>query len=87
MPARPPPRRGSPSCARPTPARRRSGPASRSAASPFGHDHAIPMYVDEDLLVYDEVWAAAGLPDAVFPISPQDLQRASGARAVDLKEE
>lgn len=54
---------------------------------PFGHDHAIPMYVDEDLLVYDEVWAAAGLPDAVFPISPQDLQRASGARAVDLKEE
>lgn len=54
---------------------------------PFGHDHPIPMFVDEDLLAFDEVWAAAGLPDAVFPISPQELQRASGAHAVDVKEE
>ena len=52
---------------------------------PFGHDHPMPMFVDEDLLVFDEVWAAAGLPDAVFPISPRALQRASGARAVDVK--
>ena len=52
---------------------------------PFGHDHPIPMFLDEDLLTFDEVWAAAGLPDAVFPISPQELERASGARAVDVK--
>lgn len=54
---------------------------------PFGHHHPIPMFVDEDLLAFDEVWAAAGLPDAVFPIAPQDLQRAAGAHVVDLKEE
>jgi len=52
---------------------------------PFGHDRAIPMYVDEDLLAFDEIWAAAGLPDAVFPLTPDDLLRASGARAADLK--
>jgi prolyl-tRNA editing enzyme YbaK/EbsC (Cys-tRNA(Pro) deacylase) len=52
---------------------------------PFGHDRPIPMFVDEDLLAFEEVWAAAGLPDAVFPIAPQELQRASAARAVDVK--
>ena len=53
---------------------------------PFGHDRAIPMYVDEDLLAFDEIWAAAGLPDAVFPLTPDDLLRASGAHAADLKQ-
>jgi Cys-tRNA(Pro) deacylase len=53
---------------------------------PFGHDHAIPMFLDADLLAFDEIWAAAGLPDAVFPLSPGDLLRASGARPADLKQ-
>ena len=53
---------------------------------PFGHDRPIPMYVDEDLLSFDEIWAAAGLPDAVFPLTPDDLLRASGAHAADLKQ-
>jgi prolyl-tRNA editing enzyme YbaK/EbsC (Cys-tRNA(Pro) deacylase) len=44
------------------------------------------MYVDEDLLAFEEIWAAAGLPDAVFPLTPDDLVRASGARAADLKQ-
>ena len=54
---------------------------------PIGHDHRIALFLDEDLLTHDEIWAAAGLPDSVFPISPADLQRASGARAADLKAE
>ena len=54
---------------------------------PFGHEHPIPLYLDEDLLAFDEVWAAAGLPDAVFPLAPDDLLRGSGARATDLKHE
>ncbi len=54
---------------------------------PIGHDDRIAMFLDEDLLAHDEIWAAAGLPDAVFPISPGNLQRASGARAADLKAE
>ena len=60
-------------------------PMAMGGIPPFGHDRAIPMYVDEDLLAFDEIWAAAGLPDAVFPLTPDDLLRASGARAADLK--
>jgi prolyl-tRNA editing enzyme YbaK/EbsC (Cys-tRNA(Pro) deacylase) len=53
---------------------------------PFGHHDPIPLYFDEDLLAFDEVWAAAGLPDAVFPLTPDDLLRGSGAQAADLKQ-
>ncbi len=52
---------------------------------PFGHADATRVVVDDDLLVYDVVWAAAGLPDAVFPIAPAHLVRASGARAADVR--
>ena len=53
---------------------------------PFGHGRPIPMYIDEDLLAFDEIWAAAGLPDAVFPLTPDDLLRASGGHVADLKQ-
>jgi prolyl-tRNA editing enzyme YbaK/EbsC (Cys-tRNA(Pro) deacylase) len=42
--------------------------------------------VDQDLLGFDEVWAAAGKPDAVFPLRPSDLLRLSGARSIALAE-
>jgi prolyl-tRNA editing enzyme YbaK/EbsC (Cys-tRNA(Pro) deacylase) len=53
---------------------------------PFGHPQRLTSVVDEDLLRWDEVWAAAGTPDAVFPLSPAELLRASGARPADLAE-
>ena len=53
---------------------------------PFGHSRPLDVLVDRDLLGYDEVWAAAGTPDAVFRIAPQDLVRASGAAAADFRE-
>ena len=34
---------------------------------------ALPVYVDRDLLGYELVYAAAGLPECVFPIAPQEL--------------
>jgi len=43
--------------------------------------------VDGDLLGYGQVWAAAGTPDAVFPISPDELVVASGGVPADLREE
>ena len=46
---------------------------------PFGH--GCPVLVDQRLLAFDLVWAAAGLPDTVFAIAPADLERVSGARA------
>ena len=53
---------------------------------PFGHPRPLRVFCDRDLLGYEEVWAAAGTPHAVFAIAPTDLLRASGAEAVDLKE-
>ena len=52
---------------------------------PFGHATAVPVYMDEDLLRYDVVWAAAGRPDTVFQIEPARLLELSDARVADLK--
>jgi prolyl-tRNA editing enzyme YbaK/EbsC (Cys-tRNA(Pro) deacylase) len=52
---------------------------------PVGHAEQIETYVDEDLLQYTEVWAAAGTPHAVFRIPPAELARASGGRVAAVK--
>ncbi len=52
---------------------------------PFGHNTKLRIFIDPDLLQYDEVWAAAGTWNDVFPIAPNDLVRASGAVVTDLK--
>jgi prolyl-tRNA editing enzyme YbaK/EbsC (Cys-tRNA(Pro) deacylase) len=52
---------------------------------PFGHPSPLPTAVDEDLLGYGEVWAAAGTPRDVFAIAPPDLVRLSGGAVADLK--
>ena len=54
---------------------------------PFGHSTALRVFIDPDLLQYDEVWAAAGTWHDVFPLAPTDLVRASGAAVADLKRE
>ena len=46
---------------------------------PLGHAHPIEILMDEDLLLHDTVWAAAGTPRHVFPVSPHDLRRVAGA--------
>jgi prolyl-tRNA editing enzyme YbaK/EbsC (Cys-tRNA(Pro) deacylase) len=53
---------------------------------PFGHPRALRVLVDRDLLRFDVLWAAAGAPDAVFPIAPADLLEASGGTPADFKE-
>ncbi|MCB9430524.1 MAG: YbaK/EbsC family protein [Ardenticatenaceae bacterium] len=52
---------------------------------PFGHVSPLPIFVDEDLLPFEVVWAAAGTPFAVFAVAPADLLRVCGGTAVDLK--
>jgi len=49
---------------------------------PLGHD--LPIYVDEDLLRYDEVWAAAGTWTDVFPVAPGELVRVTGGTVCSL---
>ncbi|HWI74948.1 MAG TPA: YbaK/EbsC family protein [Baekduia sp.] len=43
--------------------------------APYGHPSQLETLVDEDLMTYDEVWAAAGHPNKVFPIAPVELLR------------
>ena len=52
---------------------------------PFGHTTHLRVFIDPDLLQYDEVWAAAGTWHDVFALSPTDLERVSGGIVTDLK--
>ena len=49
---------------------------------PLGHDTPLPTFLDKTLLDYDVVWAAAGTPDAVFPIAPAKLAEATAATVI-----
>ena len=51
---------------------------------PVGLASPIETYIDEDLLRYDEIWAAAGTPHAVFPLTPADLQKMTGGQVVTI---
>jgi Cys-tRNA(Pro) deacylase len=51
---------------------------------PFGHATDLAVFVDEDLLSFDEVWAAAGTPHVNFASAPGDLVRATGGTVTDL---
>jgi prolyl-tRNA editing enzyme YbaK/EbsC (Cys-tRNA(Pro) deacylase) len=53
---------------------------------PFCHDTDVPVLVDETLFEYETVWAAAGTPEAVFPVAPEELRRLADARVVDVAE-
>ena len=53
---------------------------------PFGHIRKLTVLFDRDLLQFETVWAAAGTPNAVFPIEPKRLAEASGAVVADIKE-
>jgi prolyl-tRNA editing enzyme YbaK/EbsC (Cys-tRNA(Pro) deacylase) len=51
---------------------------------PLGHPAPVRTLLDEDLLRFETVWAAAGHPHAVFPIAPAALVSATGARVTQL---
>jgi prolyl-tRNA editing enzyme YbaK/EbsC (Cys-tRNA(Pro) deacylase) len=73
---------------------RRASPEEARAATgfavggtpPFGHPDPMPAYLDPALLAFQEIWAAAGTPDSVFPLPPSELQRATGAQTADFTE-
>jgi prolyl-tRNA editing enzyme YbaK/EbsC (Cys-tRNA(Pro) deacylase) len=52
---------------------------------PIGHNEKMETYLDEDLQQYLVVWAAAGTPNAIFKLSPSDLQKMTGGRTVQVK--
>ena len=52
---------------------------------PVGHVQQIRIFIDEDLLQYNEIWAAAGTPKAIFKLTPQELQKITRGRVVSVK--
>ncbi|MFL1676998.1 YbaK/EbsC family protein [Paenibacillus thiaminolyticus] len=51
---------------------------------PIGHKEQIVTLIDEDLLPYAEIWAAAGHPHAVFPLTPQELIGMTSGRVMPV---
>lgn len=52
--------------------------------SPIAHPKALPTYIDPWLRRYDEVWAAAGHPAAVFSTSYDELLKLTGAQVLEV---
>lgn len=53
--------------------------------SPVGHTAPLATYIDEDLLTFDELWAAAGTPNAVFRLTPAQLLSLTGGTVGRIK--
>ncbi|MCL6640220.1 MAG: YbaK/EbsC family protein [Candidatus Rokubacteria bacterium] len=51
---------------------------------PLGHARLLETFIDEDLMQYSEIWAAAGTPHALFRLVPADLVRMTGGRVVKV---
>jgi prolyl-tRNA editing enzyme YbaK/EbsC (Cys-tRNA(Pro) deacylase) len=51
---------------------------------PVGLQEEIQTFVDQDLLLYEDLWAAAGTPHAVFRLSPQDLVKIASGQVIDI---
>ncbi len=65
--------------------RRETGFAIGGVA-PIGHLNPIAIYMDETLLRFDDVWAAAGRPDSVFRVKAEALAKAVKATVISVGE-
>jgi prolyl-tRNA editing enzyme YbaK/EbsC (Cys-tRNA(Pro) deacylase) len=52
---------------------------------PFGYETQPQTFIDESLLNYKEVWAAAGTNNTVFKISPEELIKYSQGTVLNIK--
>lgn len=52
---------------------------------PLGHAQKMETYLDEDLTQYATIWAAAGTPNAIFELTPADLQKMTDGKIVRVK--
>jgi Cys-tRNA(Pro) deacylase len=53
--------------------------------APVGYTGNVTLLIDADLQQYSEIWAAAGAPNAVFRLTPDDLVRVTGGKVADVK--
>lgn len=52
---------------------------------PIGHKKIIDTFIDEDLLKFKEIWAAAGTPNAVFNLESKDLESLTTGKIISVK--
>ena len=52
---------------------------------PIGHNEKMETYLDEDFLLYQTIWAAAGTPNAIFELKTEDLQKMTGGKIAQVK--
>ena len=64
--------------------RQRTGFAIGGVA-PIAHAESLTILIDEDLMRWPEIWAAAGHPNTVFKLTPDDLVRMTGGRVAEVK--
>jgi prolyl-tRNA editing enzyme YbaK/EbsC (Cys-tRNA(Pro) deacylase) len=57
---------------------------SIGGVSPIGHATPVVTLIDRDLFRFSEIWAAAGHPNGVFPMTPAELERMTGAPVHDI---
>jgi prolyl-tRNA editing enzyme YbaK/EbsC (Cys-tRNA(Pro) deacylase) len=54
---------------------------------PLGHSQPLVTFLDEDLMQYPTVWAAAGTHNAVFKLSPTDLAKMTRGKISNVKQD
>lgn len=52
--------------------------------APVGHPKPLRTIVDRALAEYDELWAAGGIPHAVFPVTYRELLTLTGGTEADI---
>lgn len=52
---------------------------------PIAHNEKMGTYLDEDLMQYEFIWAAAGTPNAVFKLTPSDLKTLTSGQVEQVK--
>jgi prolyl-tRNA editing enzyme YbaK/EbsC (Cys-tRNA(Pro) deacylase) len=52
---------------------------------PVAHENKLETYIDEDLLEYQDVWAAAGMPFSVFRLESRMLQPLTNGKVISVK--
>lgn len=51
---------------------------------PIGHTEKLLTFIDQDLVQYTEIWAAAGTPNAVFRLTPAELVQVTGGQVIKV---
>ena len=52
---------------------------------PLGHRTSLVTFIDQDLMQYSEIWAAAGNPNAVFRLAPDQLPQMTGGKIISIQ--